>query len=259
MKLFLLNNRFRACYSSRFFSLFAFLCVLVFLSSCAPIGRYPSVTVGDPKNSLPFFEKDLVEELHSIAVPPFMGDQHTWHELAIEILSSSKRITVTPSGKMNAALKNSKKDLSSLRPEERPAFIAGIGRAMQTDAVMNGVILDKEGHNEMILQVISSKDARIIWWQAVDFTFSNGGMTRPNQKKVLSSLLSPFLMHAGKREVPVQLQTKQEPEPSSRLNPQAEEPPRPEAPPAKRPRPNSKKKPVRIQEPLLLPDDISPM
>jgi len=217
------------------------------------------MTAGEPKNSLPFFEKDLLEELHSIAVPRFDGDRHNWHDVAVEILSSSKRITVTPSGKMNAVLKNSKKDLSSLRLEERTAFIAGLGRAMQTDAVMNGVILDKKGHNEIILQVISSKDSRIIWWQAVDVSFGEGAHSRSEQQKVLSSLLSPFLALAGKKEHQPQPQLKQEPVPPSGLSPKTGEPSRTQTPPAMNPARKGDKKPLKNQKPLQVPGDISPM
>jgi hypothetical protein len=76
---------------------------------------------------------------------------------------------------------------------------------MQTDAVMNGVILDKEGHYEISLQVISSKDSRLIWWQAVDVSFREGALLRSEQQKVLSSLLSPFLALSGQKEQQQQL------------------------------------------------------
>jgi len=263
---FLFKHRLRTSFSTGLFSGFALLCVLLFLSTCAPKELQPlmsaeaptPMSAGGPKNSLPFFDKDLAEGLHTIAVPPFLGDRHNWHELVVEVLSSSKKITVTPSGEINAAMKYSKRDLSSLLPEERPAFIAGLGRAIQADAVMNGIILDKEGHNEIILQVISSKDSRLIWWQAVDVNFREGALSRSEQQKVLSSLLFPFLALAGKREPQPQPQLKQEPEPPSGLTPESEEPPRTETPLMK-PAQKSKKKPHKYQKPLQAPDDISPM
>lgn len=272
---FLFKHRFRTSFFAGLFSGFALLCVLLFLSSCAPVvSIYPTnkelqplMSAGEPKNSLPFFDKDLAEGLHTIAVPPFLGDRHNWHELAVEVLSSSKKITVTPSDKINAAMKYSKRDLSSLLPEERPAFMAGLGRAIQADAVMNGIILDKEGHNEIILQVFSSNDSRLIWWQAVDVSFKEGALARSEQQKVLSSLLSPFLALAGKREPQPQPQPqpqlrpqlKQEPEPPSGLTPKTDGPPRTETPPAMKPTQKSKKKPHKYQKPLQSPDDISPM
>jgi hypothetical protein len=259
MKVFLFKHRLSTRYSTGLFPGFTFLCVLFFLSSCASSGRYPSITAGEPKNSFPFFDRDVAEELHSIAVPAFLGDRHNWHELAVEILSSSKKITVTPSDKINAALKDSKRDLSSLLPEERPAFIAGLGRAMQTDAVMNGVILDKEGHYEISLQVISSKDSRIIWWQAVDVSFREGAYSRLEQQKVLSFLLTPFLSLAGQKEQQPQPQLKQEPVPPSALSPKTEEPSGTETPPAKEPERKVDKKPLKNQKPLQVPGDISPM
>jgi len=271
---FLFKHRLRTGFSTGLFSGFVLLCVLLFLSSCATkelrsiYDQSPSVgptlmSAGEPKNSLPFFDKDLAEGLHTIAVPPFLGDRHNWHELAVEVLSSSKKITVTPSDKINTAMKYSKRDLSSLLPEERPAFMAGLGRAIQADAVMNGIILDKEGHNEIILQVISSNDARLIWWQAVDVSFKEGALSRSEQQKVLSSLLSPFLALAGKREPQPQPQLepqlKREPEPPSGLTPKTDNPPRTETPPVMKPAQKSKKKSHKYQKPLQAPDDISPM
>ena len=259
MKVFLFKHRLSRRFSTGLFSGITPLCVLLFLSSCAPAGLHPLMSAGEPKNSLPFFDKDLTKELHSIAVPPFLGDQHNWHETAFEVLSSSKGISVTPSGKMNDALKNRKGDLSSLRPEERPAFIAELGRTLQTDAVMNGVILNKQWQLEIILQVISSRDSRVIWWQAVDVSFKEGTLSRSGQQKVLSSLLSPFLALTGKKEPPPQPQLEQEPEPPSGLYPQTEGPSRTETPPAMKPAHKLNKKPHKNQKPLQLPDDISPM
>lgn len=253
MELFVINHRFSTCFRSRFLSVFAFLSALTLLSSCAPIGRYPSMTTGEPKNTLPFFDKGRVEELYSIAVPPFASDQHNWNELAVEILSSSKRISVTPSRKINAELKNSKGDLSSLRPEERPGFLAALGRTVKTDAVINGVILDKEQQHEIILQVISVKDSRVIWWQAIDFNFRGDSLSRADQKKVLSSLLFPFLERAGIKKPLSQPQMKEEV--PSGLSPQTEEPSVTETPPAS----NLDKKPDKGRKPLQVPDDISPM
>jgi hypothetical protein len=262
MKVFLFKYRLNAHFSTSLFGLFAgfsLLCVLLFLFSCGPTRLHPLMSAGEPKYSLPFFDKDLAEEVHSIAVPPFLGDQHNWHETAFEILSSSKGISVTPSGKMNDALKHRKGELSSLQPEKRLAFIAELGRTLQTDAVMNGVILNKQGQIEIILQVVSSRDSRMIWWQAVEVSFREGTLSRSGRQRVLFSLLSTFLSLAGKKEPPPQPQLKQEPGPPSGSYPQTEGPSRTKTPSAMKPARKLSKKPHKNQKPLQLPDDISPM
>lgn len=256
-RVFLYRHRLIRCLFTALFPGVFLICVLLSLSSCAPAGRSQLVSAGEPKNSYPFFDKDLAAGLHSIAVPPFLGDQHNWHGAAIEVLSSSKRISVTPSGKINDTIKNSKEDLSLMRPEKRLSYISGLCRTMHTDAVMNGVILNKQGHIEIILQIISSGSSRVIWWQAVDVSFSEGALSRSEQQKVLSSLLAPFLALAGKKEPPAQPVLKQETVPPSAPVPKTEAPTRIEKPPVIKPVQKSDKKPLK--EPSQEPEDISPM
>jgi len=250
MKMIVILHKQRGYLTHIFFSLAAFFFALSFLSACASSGLYPSLSIGEPKNSIPFFEKNLIEELHSIVVPPFRGDQHNWHEIAGEILSSSGRVSLIPSGKITAFLKSSKTELSSLSQEERLDVMARLGRATHADAVLNGAIINRNGQQEIILQLISSRDSRTMWWQASDFSSRADSLSQSDRMKVLSSVLSPLLAYAGKKVTQPSTQMKQEPEVPEMPAKEGEQRP-------KRPGPKQEKKPDKNQKPSA--GDISPM
>jgi len=215
----------------------AFFCLIALLPACGITGISQSVTAGKPKNSIPFFEKSLLQGLHSIAVPPFEGDRQNWHAIAIDVFSSEGKISLVSPEKINAFLRSSAKDLSSLNQEERRVFVARLGRAVQADAVLNGVFVRRGERNEVILQIVSAKDSRILWWQAADLNFSTDSLSPSDQKKVLSSLLAPLMTEMGKTEKP----SKSESRPASKRVPKAE------------------KRPEKDSKPLRIDDDISPM
>ncbi len=217
--------------------------LLLLLTGCASMGQ--KFSAGEPKNSLPFTARDLVEEMHSIAVPPFSGDGQAWHEAAQEVLAQAPRASVIPQKNLDAAIKNTKKDLSLLQPEERVEYAARWGRAVQADAVLNGVILSRDNRHELILQLISSRDARVLWIQAADFSFKGDQVSRNDQKELLHKMLSPLFPLLGSRERPVQ--SRQE------MQQRTE----PDQKPDKRSKPS--RKPGKGVKPEPQPEDVSPM
>ncbi len=163
-------------------------------------------------------------------------------------ITSSPRISVIHSEKTDRIIKESRKDLSNMEPEDRPDFLSKIGRSLQVDAVLNGVILSNDKQHEIILQLISSKDSRILWWQAVEFSFREGSLAPSDQKALLSEMLAPLLSHLGKREKP-------SPTPAVKSEPKTEEQPKTETPPKGGTKPKIERKPDKGTKP----DDISPM
>ena len=164
------------------------------IHSCASTG----ISIGEQKNSLPFMGKELIEEVHTVAVPPFYGNQDNWKETIQEILSSVKRVSVIAPSKVDSAIKSSRKDLPALGVDERFDLMGRLGRSLHADAVINGLIISKDNHNEIILQLISSKDSKILWWQAVEFRGDNPSPS--DQRELLTKMLSPLLAHIGKGE-----------------------------------------------------------
>ncbi len=218
MNLLLFMHEYRKYFPCQSVFAIAFLCLLSLLPACGTTGLSSSVTAGEPKNSIPFFDKGLVEKVHSIAVPPFDGDQQSWQTVAIDVLSSEGKISVISRETISTFLRSSLKDLSSMNQEERLVFMSRLGREVQADAVLNGVFFSTSGRNEIILQVVSAKDSRILWWQAVDLNFRTDGVSPSDQKKVLSSLLGPLRAQMGKKGVPPSTQAKQGPGPSSGIH-----------------------------------------
>ncbi|MEW6107590.1 MAG: hypothetical protein AB1632_00255 [Nitrospirota bacterium] len=214
--------------------------LLTLLCSCASLGILSGFTSGEPKNSLPFIEKGLIEEVNTVAVPPFYGDRHNWRLITQEILSSDKRISVIPAKKIDGAFKSIKKDLASVGVDERSGFLSNTGRLVQSDAVINGVILDKDKRYELILQLVSSEDSRVLWWQAVEFSFREGHLSASDQKSLLSKILSPLLIYMGKRDKPPAII-------SPPVHPKTEI------------QPKTGTKPDKDSPPLPSPADISPM
>jgi hypothetical protein len=120
--------------------------------------------------------------------------------------------------------------------------------------VLNGIILSKEDRHELILQLISSKDSRVLWFQAVDFSFKDNQIAKSDQKELLNKMLSPLIPLLGKRErsgLPSQpkqeLQLKTEPE----QKPATEQKSDPQSKGDKKTKPSRK--------PQQAPEDVSPM
>ncbi|MGD1074690.1 MAG: hypothetical protein ABR903_01220, partial [Thermodesulfovibrionales bacterium] len=100
-------------------------------------------------------------------------------------------------------------------------LLGSLGKSLQADAVLHGVILNKEQSHELILQLISSRDARILWWQAVDIRYRASSPSASDQKALLSKMLDPLISLMGKREKPV-LPAETTQEPKKEENPAAD-------------------------------------
>lgn len=225
---------------------------VLLLFGCASVGH--KFSAGEPKNSLPFLAKDLVEEVQSIAVPPFSGDSHAWHEAAQVLISQAQKSARISQKKLDAAVKSTKMNPALLSPEERVDFAGKLGRSLQADAVLNGMILSRDDHHELILQLVASRDSRVIWIQAADFSFNGNEISRSDQQQLLDRMLSPLIALLGKRDkhgMPAQqrreIQQKSEPE----LIPQGEQRSDPQS--------GNDKKTKPFRKPVQAPEDISPM
>lgn len=186
--------------NERFFRSYLLFACFVFLVGCASSGQ-SGFNAAEPKNSIPFFDRESVEEARVIAVPPFLGDIDRWREEAAEKLSASKA-AIVPAAKVDQALRALRKDLANADVEERPEILNRIGRAVQADAVVNGIVFAKDGKNELIIQLIATKDSRLLWWQAIDFSLTAGKAEKADQDALLTRMLSPLVLHAGKKARP---------------------------------------------------------
>lgn len=183
----------------------SFLFAVVLLQGCATLQHPDRFTSGRPKNSLPFFAKERLEESRTLLVPAFLGDLDGWRDMSVDVLGRSSAIDLVSGEKTAHAMRSSGRDLSSLSIDERPAVLLSACRAVRSDAVLNGLILINGDENELILQLISCRDGRILWWQAVEFS----GRAAPDsetQRRVVSELLQPLLDRLGKRSGPSHLQ-----------------------------------------------------
>lgn len=234
------------------------LLLLMLVSIAAPL--YSCVTTdiknGPPKNSLPVVSRDMLEEVHTIAIPSFYDDRQNWRGVAYEVLFGSKRITVVPPDQVELAIKNNVTNFPSLKPEERGNILGRLGKNLQADAVLNGVILSRENQNELLIQLISLRDSKILFWQAVDLSAKDVQFEHTEKKAVMSDLLAPVLEHAGKRKKQppgVLPRPKEEPRiEAPKIEPQQE----PSAPPKPEPQPKKSRKGVK---PSPATDGISPM
>jgi len=217
----------------------------------------PVFRAGTDKNSIPLFAKEQIGEIHTIAIPSFFNDQHAWREIAAETASSSTTITIIPSEETESAAK----DLASVPPDERPEILTKIGTAVHADAVLNGLIITGQESNEIILQLISSGDGRILWWQATDFTYKGDRPSRQGQRILLNHMLSQLLVHTGKREkqlITTPARKKTDTQPKAEQEPKAESQ-KPDAQPKSEKKQKPSKKPGKGTRPQTAPDDISPM
>ncbi len=232
---------------------FLFL-LIVLATACATAAFW----AGEPKNSLPLPDKTHMEEVHTIAVPPFYGDTVEWRELTQETLSSvGPRLTVIPLQKVDAAAQM-KKELAGSGPDARAEILVRIGRQIHADAVVNGIVLWKE-KPEIILQVISCRDGGVVFWQSADFSIKEGPSAQ-GQRELLSQMLGPVKENAGKREKPVPPpppRPKVEPAPKPELNPNSETQHRNETPkPEKKSKADKRRK---GSKPPPSTEDVGPM
>jgi hypothetical protein len=222
----------------------------------------PVFRAGTDKNSIPLFAKERVGEVHTIAIPSFFNDQHAWREVAAETASSSTTITIIPSEETESAARDGKKDLASVPPDERPEFLTKIGTAVHADAVLNGLIITGQESNEIILQLISSGDGRILWWQATDFTYKGDRPSRQDQRILLNHMLSQLLVHTGRRNkqqniAPVRQNPETQPKAEQELKSETQQ--KPDTQPKSEKKQKPSRKPGRGTRPQTAPDDISPM
>lgn len=177
--------------------------ILVFLAACSTL--YSGFNSGESKNSLPLFEKNMIEEVHSIAVPPFYGDKHNWKNLTYNFLSYEKGIALVSNSKFEQSMKKMNIKLSNVKLASRIDVLSSLGRAVDADAVINGVVLDKGRFllgirdGEIIIQIVSSKDGRVIWWQAANFKYKEDNISKAEQESLISKMLEPVLPHISKR------------------------------------------------------------
>ncbi len=226
--------------------------VLLLLAGCASIGQ--KFSAGEPKNSLPFMARDIAEEMQSIAVPPFSGDEHAWHEAAQAVLSQSPRVSVISQKKLDSAIRAAKKDPALLLPEERIEYVSRLGRSAQAEAVLNGIILSREKRHELILQLVSSKDSRVFWVQAVDFSFKDNQISKSDQKELLDKMLSSVIPLLGKKNKPGL-----PPQPKHEMQHKIEPEQKPEAEQQSDPQPKADKKTKPSRKPGQAAEDVSPM
>ena len=222
----------------------ALACLLLSMSACASIGVGSKFSAGEMKNSLPLFNKEAVEETHSVSIPAFYNDHNNWRQLTYETLLFAK-IDIVPSEKTEQAIGAGKKKLSLLSPQERADYLGQIGKSLRTDAVINGMVLTKDNRPELVLQLLSSKDSRILWWQAADFSMKDGSAIEDQQKALLSKMLSTLIEHIGTKDKPVIAPAKHQPK--------TEEQPKTDT------SPKTQKKYKKDIKPAPPADEISPM
>lgn len=217
---------------------------LLLLNACAST----QFTVGEQKNSLPLIEKDLIEEVHSVAVATFFGDGNKWKGLAEETLSVRGLSVVAAGGT----------DLSALGPANRREALVKLGRSLRSDAVLNGVLITGEDHSEIILQLISTRDSRLLFWQAADFTHEGGPIDPNAQRDLLSKMFGPLLANIAKREKPAAYRPVRQP---SAETPRKTDirPAEPEALPKIEKKPKSDRRQDKGRKGPPVSEDISPM
>ncbi len=225
----------------KFLSLITALPLLLFYG-CAST----QFTPGDQKNSLPLIEKDLIEQVHSVAVATFFGDGNNWKGAAEEALSATGLSVV----------RADRNAFATLGPDNRREALVKLGRSLRSDAVLNGVLIEGEGRGEIIVQLISTNDSRLLFWQAADFTYK-GGLIDPNaQRELLSKMFGPLLANIAKRKKP--------PAPHPVLQPAAETPQRtdarqvPDTLPKTEKKPKSERRHDKGRKPAAS-EDVSPM
>ena len=233
------------------------LFALIALSACATSRFF----AGDQKNSLPLADIRLIEEAHSVAVAPFYQDDNHWRQLTQEALSTSK-LDVIPADKVDAAGRNTGKDLSIVGPEKRAGALVKLGRSLQADAVLNGIVLPKGDRHELIIQLLSSGDSRILFWQAADFSFPGGRIDPDSQRELISRMLAPLIANAAKRGKPLvthPVRARSVEAPAAAPKQAIEHGPKPGSQPKAEKKQKIDRRHEREPKPLAVPEDISPM
>jgi len=233
----------RYCKNNSLLSL-ALACLLLSMSACASTGVGSKFSAGEMKNSLPLFDREAVEETHSVSIPAFYNDNNNWRQLTYKALLFAK-VDIVPSEKTEKAMDTGKKKLSLQSPEERADYLGEIGKSLRTDAVLNGMVLTKDNRSELVLQLLSSKDSRILWWQAADFSIKGDISVEDQQTAFLSGMLSTLIWHIGNKEKPVIAPEKHQPK--------TEEQPKTDT------SPKAQKKYKKDTKPVPPADEISPM
>ncbi len=187
----------------------ALVCLLLSMSACASNRAVSKFSPEEMKNSLPLFDKEAVEETHSVFIPAFYNDNNNWRRLTYEALLFA-RINIVPSEITEQA--TGKNKLSLLSPQERADYLGRIGKSLRADAVINGMVLAKDNGSELVLQLISSKDSRILWWQAADISLNEATAIGDQQKALVSKMLSTLVEHIGTKDMPVIAPAKRRPD-----------------------------------------------
>jgi len=237
---------------SRFLSArFACLVMLVAVASCVTTG----MKAGPLKNNLPVIAKENLEEVHSIAIPQFYNDRMNWKEITFEVLFASKRIVALPPDRVDAGVRSALPNFGSLSPEDRAAALAKTSKAVHADAVINGMIIPRADADELVIQLLSLKDGRVLFLQTVDLSPRDGQMEHAARKAILADMLAPVIENAGKRKkpapAPVVIYPREEPKPII-IEPQTTTPSKPEP----LPKPEKRQKKPKSAP---APDKISPM
>lgn len=154
---------------------------------------------GKLKNSLPFLEKDLTAQVHSIVILPFHKGDADWKTQAYEIFSAVPGLSVVQPDRFEMLIKGQNRSLEQIELEERPAALGFLGRTLNADAALNGIILSQGSSQEVILQLVASQDARILWWQAAEYP--PGPISGDEKKKILSRMLSPLIGKLAQKAV----------------------------------------------------------
>ncbi len=224
---------------------------LLLLHACAST-RF---SAGEQKNSMPLLEKDMLESVHSVVIAPFFSDSNNWSGLARETLSV-RTLSVIPAGGA---------DFAVLGPYDRRDALVRLGRSLRADAVLNGVLINREDRHEIIMQLISTKDSRVLFWQAADFTHKEGPIDRGAQQKLLSKMLGPLVANIAKKEGPPAPPPPQQPKAEAPhgivTRPETEARPKPDAPSKieKKPKVDRRRDRDRERAPAPPSEDISPM
>ena len=224
---------------------------LLLLHACAST----QFSAGEQKNSMPLLEKDMLENVHSIVVAPFFSDSNNWSGLVRETLSV-RALSVIPVGDAG---------LSNLGPYDRRDALVRLGKSLRADAVLNGVLINREDHREIIVQLISTKDSRVLFWQAADFTHKGGRIDPGAQRELLSKMLGPVVANVAKKERPTAplplRQPKTEAPQGILTKPEAEARPKPDTPQKieKKPKVDRRRDRDKERAPAPPSEDVSPM
>jgi len=203
------------------------------------------------KNSIPFFERERIAQVRSVMILPFHNGDAGWKTQASDLFSAVPGLSVVIPDRFEMLIRGQNRSLDQVDLEERPAALGFLGRALDADAVLNGIILMRGDRQEVILQLVASEDARIIWWQAAEYP--SGPLSGDEKKDILSGMLSPLIGKLAQKEKS-RLQSVGEPAARQKADVPATEA---QAPPGLKQKPDPR--PEKKGRPSRLLDDVSPM